>query len=57
MGIAFVDGAPGEFERALSLAWPYLSPQFRAWYRWAPLAGPLARLAMRVRRRIVMRNV
>jgi glycosyltransferase involved in cell wall biosynthesis len=56
MGIAFVDGAPGEYESARALAWPYLSKNFQRWYRWAPLAGPLARAAMRARRRIVMRN-
>mgnify|MGYP006346221885 CR=1 FL=1 len=36
------------------LAWPFLTPGFRAWYCAAPLAGGLARWAMRVRRRIVM---
>lgn len=56
MGLAFVDGAPGEFAAVRALAWPYLSPGFQRWYRWAPLAGPLTRAAMRVRRRIVMRH-
>jgi glycosyltransferase involved in cell wall biosynthesis len=57
MGMAFVDGAPGEFESARVLAWPYLSRNFQRWYRWAPLAAPLARAAMRARRRVVMRHV
>lgn len=56
MGMAFVDGAPGEFESARALAWPYLSRNFQRWYRWAPFAGPLARAAMRARRRVVMRD-
>ncbi len=57
MGMAFVDGIPAEFESARALAWPYLSRNFQRWYRWAPFAGGLARLAMRMRRRVVMRGV
>lgn len=57
MGMAFVDGGPGEFEQARQLAWPYLSRGFQQWYRWSPVIGPLARTAMRLRRRIVMRHV
>ena len=54
MGLAFVDGTRAEFAEARGLAWPFLTPGFRAWYRAAPLAGPFARWAMRVRRRVVM---
>jgi glycosyltransferase involved in cell wall biosynthesis len=56
MGLAFVDGTSEEFESARALAWPHLSRNFQLWYRWAPLAGPLARAAMRARRRVVMRD-
>lgn len=56
MGLAFVDGTPREFESARALAWPYLSRNFQRWYRWAPFAGPVARAAMRARRRVVMRE-
>ncbi|HEX8295730.1 MAG TPA: glycosyltransferase family A protein [Chthoniobacteraceae bacterium] len=55
MGLAFVDGASGEFASARKLAWPYLDPRLRAWYRGASLIAPLARLAMRLRRRVIMR--
>lgn len=57
MGMAFVDGTAAEWHEARALAWPYLSPKFRAWYRWAPCVGPLARAAMRLRRKVVMRGV
>jgi glycosyltransferase involved in cell wall biosynthesis len=57
MGLAFVDGAPGEFAKARTLAWPYLTPQFQAYYRWGPrVAGPL-RWGMRVRRRLMWGSV
>ena len=42
MGLAFVDGTRAQFAEARALAWPFLTPGFRAWYRVAPLAGGLA---------------
>ncbi len=54
MSLSLVDGTPPTFRWATELAWPHLSTSFRFAYRMVGLCPPLARAAIRVKRRLVM---
>ncbi len=56
LSLAFVDGTPADFRAAWQIARPYISPQLRAFYRVANLIRPLARGAIRLKRRWVWRG-
>ena len=53
MGLSFVDGTRADFRAASPLARPHLPRSLRAFYALAPLARPLFRGAIRLKRRWV----
>ena len=56
LSLAFADGTRADFSAAWSLARPHLSPRMRAVYRVARALRPLARGAIRLKRRWVWRD-
>ena len=59
MSLAFVDGTRAQQRAARRIAWPYLSPRLRAFYRVTHAlraAGPLVRGALRLKRRWIWRH-
>ena len=52
MGLAFVDGTRDEYRRIKKIAWPYLRPSFRAFYRTAAICPPLFRTFLQWRRHV-----
>ena len=56
LSLAFVDGSRADFGTARPLAWPHIALPLRAFYALAPLARPLARGAIRLKRRWVWRH-
>ena len=56
LSLAFVDGSRADFRAARALAWPHVAPQLRAFYALAPLARPLVRGAIRLKRRWIWRR-
>lgn len=56
LSLAFVDGSRDDFNAAWRMARPHISPRLRAFYALARLIRPLARGAIRLKRRWVWRN-
>ena len=56
LSLAFVDGSRADFRVARALAWPHIAPKLRAFYALAPVARPLLRGAIRLKRRWVWRH-
>ena len=56
LSLAFVDGTRADFSAAWSLARPHISPRLRLFYRVARPLRPLARGAIRLKRRWVWRG-
>ena len=56
LSLAFVDGERAEFRAAWRLARPHISAKLRAFYALAPLARPLIKRAIRLKRRWVWRH-
>ena len=56
LSLAFVDGSRADFRAARWWAWPHIAPQLRAFYALTPIARPLVRGAIRLKRRWVWRH-